>query len=116
MKPHLSRIGFVALLAVLGWFAVSSLQGPHGVFALMKKQEEIRELERQNAEMARRNQTKAATIEELNKTRAELYIRGRYKKLRKNETMFVVPPGRTETPAAALGAVPAAPPEAQTNE
>ena len=69
------------------------LRGPQGLSALAEKQQEIRRLELQNANLRRDNDRKKHRIDSLNHdpNAQELEIRKRLKLQRHGETSFVLP-------------------------
>lgn len=78
------------LLAVYGYF---TLRGPQGIPALMEKRREIRQLEEENANLAREIEFKRERIRKLQESPSEqdLEIRKKLKMLHQNETEFVLP-------------------------
>ena len=50
---------------------IFSMRGPHGVAAYTQKRQEIREMEKSNATLARENQLKREYIERLRQSQAE---------------------------------------------
>jgi cell division protein FtsB len=87
------KSGFIALVAIVGLFAVIALRGPNGIQALMNKRKEIQSLQEFNASMTADNERKRARIEKLKHSRAEqeLEIRERLKLLRPGETQLILP-------------------------
>ncbi|PYT15777.1 MAG: hypothetical protein DMG59_12525 [Acidobacteria bacterium] len=87
------RAGYL-LIAVLvfgyGWIA---LRGPQGIEALREKHREIRQLQEQNAELARENERRRERIRRLQESRSEqeMEIRKQLKLLRPGETTFILP-------------------------
>jgi cell division protein FtsB len=76
--------------AAYGWMA---LRGPQGIQALIEKRHEIRELEEQNASMARENERRRERIRRLESSTSEqeMEIRKQLKLLRPGETTFILP-------------------------
>lgn len=76
--------------AAYGWIA---LRGPQGIEALLEKRREIRELEEQNASMARENDRRKERIRRLEHSTSEqeMEIRKQLKLLRPGETTFILP-------------------------
>jgi cell division protein FtsB len=90
MKFSLSKgLYVVALLLVIG-FGIYSVRGSQGIPALMKKQQEIKELEQQNADLARQIEQKKAKIKRLqdNPDEQELEIRRQLKLVKPGEKIF----------------------------
>lgn len=109
----LRRFGMLVAFALVAVYAAVVLRGPQGVSALMDKRKEIRDLQEQNATLARENSRKDDRIKRL-KTSAseqELEIRRRLKLLRPGETSFILPEAKETAPAAPapLPTAPAAP-------
>ena len=92
----LKKTGYLIVVAILGVYAFLAFRGPQGVPALMEKRREIRDMQEQNADLAREVQEKRERIARLKNSQAEqeLEIRKRLKMLRPGETRFIVP----ETP------------------
>ncbi len=93
LKRGIRRGGYfvgVAVIAAYGWIA---LRGPQGVPALLEKHREIRQLEEQNAEMARENERRREHIRRLKDSQSEqdMEIRKQLKLLRPGETTFILP-------------------------
>ena len=102
MKFLIRKSGFLALVAIVGVFAIIALRGPNGIQALTDKRKEIQSLQEFNASLAAENEHKRLRIEKLKHSRAEqeLEIRERLKLLRPGETQLILPEEpKTETPA-----------------
>lgn len=97
------RFGMIVAFALVGVYAAVMLRGPQGILALKQKRQDIRELQEQNATLARENRRKRERIESLKKN-PEMEIRKELKLLRPGETAFILP----EQPAAAKVPAPAA--------
>ncbi len=80
----------LGVVGVYGWFA---LRGPQGIHALLEKRRDIRQLQEQNASMARENQQRREHIRRLEQSRSEqeMEIRKQLKLLRPGETTFILP-------------------------
>jgi cell division protein FtsB len=80
----------VLAAAAYGWIA---LRGPQGIQALIEKRREIRELQEQNASMARENERRRERILRLENSTSEqeMEIRKQLKLLRPGETTFILP-------------------------
>jgi cell division protein FtsB len=102
------RTGWVAGAIVALAYAWMAIRGPQGVGSLLEKHREIRELEEQNADLARQSQALAERIKRLEQSGSEqeLEIRKQLKLLRPGETTFLLPepPKDSETGAAACTA------------
>jgi cell division protein FtsB len=87
------KLGLVAGLATLGVYVIFALRGPHGLAAVQKKQQEIRAIQEQNAELKREIDERRDRNRRLreNPEEQELEIRRRLNLLRKGERYFVVP-------------------------
>lgn len=93
------KSGFLVALLAIAACALIAFRGPQGVNALMEKRREIRDLQEQNADLARENQLMRERISRLQSSRAEqeLEIRNRLKLVRPGDTTFVLPePAKTE--------------------
>jgi cell division protein FtsB len=77
-----------------------ALKGPQGIQGLIEKHKEIRQLEEQNAALARENERRRDRIERLedNRSEQELEIRKQLKLLRPGETTFILPEAPKDTP------------------
>ena len=86
--------------AAYGWIA---LRGPQGIQALIEKRREIRELQEQNASMARENERRRERIKRLESSTSEqeMEIRKQLKLLRPGETTFILPGAPKSTPPVA---------------
>jgi cell division protein FtsB len=82
---------FTACLA--GGYLWIALRGPQGLGALLEKREEIRQLEEQNASLARENERRRDHIRRLEDSQSEqeMEIRKQLKLLRPGETTFILP-------------------------
>jgi len=91
MKTSLARFGYLlAVLAVLS-YALVTLQGPRGVYALFEKEARIRQMEQRNAALAREIKQKRSHIKRLTDDPGvqELEIRERLKLVRPGEKIFI---------------------------
>src|SRR5437764_8249534 len=87
MKFSWSRCAYaIAVILVIG-FGIYTLRGSQGIPALMKKQAEIKELEKANGDLAREIEKKRAKIKRLdeNPDEQELEIRRELKLVRPGE-------------------------------
>ncbi len=77
-------------VAVLLFFA---LRVPQGFSALREKHQQIRQLQKENADLARENEAKRERIRKLRESRSEqeLEIRKRLKLQREGETSIILP-------------------------
>ena len=87
------RIGIVAATAVLAGYASVALLGPQGFFSLRERYQEIRRLERENAEIERGNKDLQSLIVKVRTSRSqqEVLVKDRLKYTKENETQFVLP-------------------------
>ena len=81
----------IAVLIVIG-FGIYTLRGSQGIPSLMKKQEEIKELETQNGELAKEIELKRAKIQRLRDSpeEQELEIRRQMKLVKPGEKVFIL--------------------------
>jgi cell division protein FtsB len=79
----------LVILLVVG-FGIYTLRGSQGIPALIKKQEEIKALEKRNAELAREIELKREKIKRLedNPAEQELEIRRQLKLVKPGEKIF----------------------------
>ena len=84
-------------MAVYGWVA---FRGPQGVQTLLDKRREVRQIEEQNAAMARENERRREHIRRLEQSESEqeMEIRKQLKLLRPGETTFILPDAPKTTP------------------
>jgi len=87
------RIGFVAAAAVLAGYGTVALFGPQGFFTLRERYQEIRRLERENAEIERGNKELKELIVKVRDSRSqqEVIVKDKLKYTHENETQFVLP-------------------------
>ena len=92
MKSALLRWGSICGAAGLAVLLFFSLRVPQGYAALKQKHVEIRQLQKQNADLALENERKRDRIRKLRDSRSEqeLEIRQRLKLLREGETSFIL--------------------------
>jgi len=81
----------VALLLVIG-FGIYTLRGSQGIPTLVRKQEEIRQLERFNADLAKQIELKRSKIQRLrdNPDEQELEIRRQRRLVKPGEKVFIL--------------------------
>ncbi len=87
------RIAYVGAVALLGVYGFYTLRGPHGISALFDQRRQIRQLEDENATLARENEYRRDRIRKLHdsKSQVEIEIRDKLKKVRPGETEFILP-------------------------
>ena len=87
------RIGIVAATAVLAGYASVAMFGPQGFFSLRERYQEIRRVERENAEIEKSNKDLRAIIGKVRDSRShqEVLVKDRLKYTHENETQFVLP-------------------------
>jgi cell division protein FtsB len=90
MKFSLSRFVYVIAIVLVIGFGIYTLRGSQGIPALMKKQAEIKELEKGNADLAREIEKKRARIKRLQDSPAEqeLEIRRQLKLVHPGEKVY----------------------------
>lgn len=81
------------IAASVGVYVWVALKGPQGVQTLVEKHREIRQLQEQNADMARDNEMLKDRIRRLEQSQSEqeMEIRKQLKLLRPGETTFILP-------------------------
>jgi cell division protein FtsB len=92
MRSSVARLGYVLVVLVAASYALITLRGPQGVPALIQKQKEIRQLEKQNADLAREIESRRQRIQRLreDESEQELEIRQRLKLVRPGEKVFIL--------------------------
>ena len=78
---------------MLAGYASVALLGPQGFFSLRERYQEIRRLERENAEIERGNKDLQSLIVKVRTSRSqqEVLVKDRLKYTKENETQFVLP-------------------------
>jgi cell division protein FtsB len=91
MKVPFARLVYLVLFLCAASYAVVALRGPKGVPALLEKQRLTRQIEQQNADLARQIERKRAHIKRLQSSQAEqeLEIRERLKLVHPGEKIFI---------------------------
>jgi hypothetical protein len=99
------RIGFVTATAVLAGYAAVTLLGPQGFFSLRERYQEIRRVQRENADIERGNQELRDLIAKVRDSRSqrEILVKDKLRYTFKNEHQFVLSdssskPQQPETP------------------
>lgn len=92
MKSVLIRFGYTVGLLVAGFYVFLTLRGPQGIPRVIERRRVIREIEEQNADLARQNQLLRERNRRLahNPTEQELEIRRRFKYSRPGDTVFII--------------------------
>jgi cell division protein FtsB len=92
MRSSVARLGYALIVLVAASYALITLRGPQGVPALIQKQKEIRQLETQNADLAREIEFRRQRIQRLreDESEQELEIRQRLKLVRPGEKVFIL--------------------------
>jgi len=92
MKPSITRVACAAALLLLAGYAYVALRGPQGLPALVEKRRQISELEKQNADLARKIEQQRARIDRLTDSQSgqELEIRERLKLVKPDEKVFIL--------------------------
>src|ERR1700686_5497998 len=95
------RAGFILAFAVVLVYGVAAVRGPQGIQALLDKHRETRQLEEQNAAVARENERRKERIQRLQTSTSEqeMEIRKQLKLLRPGETRFILPDAPKESAA-----------------
>lgn len=99
------RIGVVAGAAVLTAYAAVAVFGPQGFFSLRERYQEIRRIERENADIEHGNKQLQELIDKVKDSRSqrEVIVKDKLKYTHQNELQFVLPDSsaRPQTPAPA---------------
>ncbi len=92
MKNGWRAITYTIVVVLAGFLVFFTLRGARGLSALREKEQRIRELQEQNAGLAKENQLKRDRIRKLreNQSEQELEIRRRLKLLKEKETTFIL--------------------------
>lgn len=99
------RIGFVAGAAVLTGYAAVAVFGPQGFFSLRERYQEIRRIERENADIEHGNKQLQELINKVKDSRSqrEVIVKDKLKYAHPNELQFVLPDSsarpQTQAPA-----------------
>lgn len=90
MRFTWSRFAYVIAIVLVIGFGIYTLRGSQGIPALMKKQAEIKELEKSNADLAKEIEQKRAKIKRLedNPAEQELEIRRQLKLVHPGEKVY----------------------------
>ena len=93
MHPLLRRLAICAAFTLAAVYCLVALRGPQGVDALLEKHEQIREMEEENASLARENERLRQRNKDLRNSQAaqEQEIREKLGRTRKGERSFVIP-------------------------
>jgi cell division protein FtsB len=94
-------LGLLATLLAAG-YAIHTWRGPNGLAALRAKQDQIGQLEKRNANLAREIEERRARIERLkdSQSQQELEIRQRLKLVKPGEKVFILQDPPSGKPAA----------------
>lgn len=92
MKLSLTKLAGAAAVLLIAGYVLVALQGPQGIPGLLQKHRLIEELEKKNADLARKNEEKRARIGRLSdsKTDQEMEIRQRLKLVKPDEKVFIL--------------------------
>ncbi len=92
MKEAAARVGGALVVFGAGVFLFFALKAPQGFSALQTKHEEIRQLEKENAGLAKEIAEKRERIRKLRDSRSEqeLEVRRRLKLQREGETAIIL--------------------------
>lgn len=92
MRSSIAKIGYGVAVLVAACYAFVTLHGPQGIPALMQKTQQIRTLERENAELAKDIEGRRTRIKRLREDESaqELEIRQRLKLVRPGEKVFIL--------------------------
>lgn len=93
VRTLVRRGGYLLIVVVAGIYGWVALRGPQGIHALLEKRREIRQLQEQNASVARENDRRREHIRRLEQSQSEqeMEIRKQLKLLRPGETTFILP-------------------------
>ena len=88
----LAKVAYLAGVLILAVYAFVTLRGPHGIQALVEKREQIQQMEKRNAALARELETRRDRITRLKESQSEqeLEIRQRLKLVKPGERVFIL--------------------------
>ncbi len=91
MKAPLARLVYAIAFLAVASYALITLRGPHGIPGLLEKQRQIRETEKQNAELDQQIERMRERIKRLQDSPAEqeLEIRERLKLVKPGEKVYI---------------------------
>ena len=94
MRLSFVKLGSAVVLLLAAAYTAATLRGPHGPAALKRKQEEVRQLEKQNQDLAKDIEQRRQRLKRLSEGQSEqeLELRRQYKLVRPDEKVFVLPP------------------------
>ena len=92
LKSSARKLGYAVAILIVATYAFFTLRGPQGIPALIQKQHEVRELEKENGELAREIESRRDRIQRLrdDESEQELEIRQRLKLVRPGEKVFIL--------------------------
>ena len=92
MKSLVVRFAYTIAVLLIAGYAFFALRGPQGIPGLLEKRQQIHELEKRNAVLAREIEQKRDRINRLrdNQTDQELEIRQRLKLVKPDEKVFIL--------------------------
>jgi cell division protein FtsB len=92
MKASLARSAYVVALVLVVGYALITLRGPHGISALMDKQQQVHQLEKRNGALAQEIERKKERIKRLEDSASdqELEIRERLKLVHPDEKVYIL--------------------------
>jgi cell division protein FtsB len=103
MSDLLRRLAYVVILIVAGVYIVVAQRGPQGIPALLESRRQIRQLQEQNAELARRIAAEKEEVRKLrtSKSAQETEIRKEWNLQHKGDVtlMLPTPPAKSDPPA-----------------
>jgi cell division protein FtsB len=92
MRLFLTRFAYTAVILLMASYALVALRGPRGVPGLIAKRQQIQEMEKRNAVLAREIEQKRARIARLKDDRSlqDQEIRDRLKLVKPDEKVFIL--------------------------
>jgi cell division protein FtsB len=96
MRVSAAKTAFIVAVLLVAAYAVYALRGPNGIPAVLEKREEIRQLEKRNADLAREIEQRRERISRLKESQSEqeLEIRRRLKLVKPGEKVFILQDGQ----------------------
>jgi cell division protein FtsB len=92
MKSPFARVAYVSVFLAVAGYALVTLRGPRGIAALVDKQHQIQDLERQNLLLHQDIERRREHIHRLigNPTEQELEIRERLKLVQPRDKVYII--------------------------
>jgi len=90
LTPLFKKLGYATAALVAGGYAYAALQGPQGLPSLIDKWEEVRRLEKENADLRRKIEEKRARLKALEGEAVEFEVRRELQHLKPGEKTLII--------------------------